>query len=123
MSNEHITQGNEFWRDPQMDLIIKTIIDIFVNTEGVELVRLNGLTAYLNKISGKLISKEDVQIIINKLNFANIINYKYELHCQHCGEISYIIIEKSKDTKLCDTCNLIYQIIPNKTCFVNIKEE
>ena len=123
MSNEHITEGTEFWRDPQMDLIIGTIINIFVNTEGVELVRLNGLTKYLNKISNKSISIEEVKMIINKLNLADVINYEYELHCPHCGEISYIIIEKSKDVKLCDTCNSIYQIIPNQTCFANIKQK
>jgi len=113
---------NEFWRDSVMDNIIKEIVDLFTLTEGVELVRLNGLTKHLNKDNSKTISKEEIKTIISKLNKANVIDYKYEYHCPHCGEISYIIIpQKDNILKLCDTCNIVYMLENNKTLFPNAK--
>lgn len=108
---------NNFWRDPIKDKVIETIIEIF-NLEGVELIRLNGLTRYINNHISS-ISTEDVDIIIKKLNQANIIDYNYELYCPHCGERSFIIVDKDGMNKICDTCNGIYTIELNKTMFKN----
>lgn len=112
---------SEFWRDPVMDKIIGIIVETFVDVEGVELVRLNGLTKYLNKF--KTISTSEVETIISKLNLSHIIDYKYELICPHCNEKSYIIIPKETTVKLCDTCQLMYQIESGKTMFVNISSK
>lgn len=109
---------NEFWRDSTMDEIINTIIDIFTNTPEVELVRLKGLTKFLNKT--KSISEKEVILIISKLNFANVIDFEYELQCPHCGETSYVIIPQQGNLKMCDTCNTFYQLELNKTLFNNI---
>jgi peptide subunit release factor 1 (eRF1) len=109
----------EFWRDQQMDTIIESIINIF-HTEGVELVRLKGLTRYLHKISGKELSIKEVETIVLKLNMAGIIKFEHELRCPHCGEVSYIVIQKNEAAKLCDTCNTFYQIIPGTTLIASI---
>lgn len=115
--------SEEFWRDSQMDQVIETIIELFTKTEGVELVRLNGLTKYLHKISGKELSFKEVETIILKLNTAGIIHFEYELRCPHCGEISYIIVPKSELTKMCDTCGIFYQIIPGQTLIASIAKK
>lgn len=109
---------NEFWRDPVKDQVIGTVVEIF-NLEGVELVRLNGLVRYINNHIGP-VTTEDVNIIIKKLNQANIIDYKYELVCPHCGEHSFIIVDKDGMNKICDTCKGIYTIELNKTMFKNL---
>ena len=67
---------SEFWRDPVMDSVIGKIVEIF-NMEKVELVRLNGLVKYLNNNIGP-INVEGAKTIINKLNQAGIIDYKYD---------------------------------------------
>lgn len=111
---------DEFWRDPFMDQLIQSIINIFNDIEGVELVRLNGLTRHLNKM--KPISVKEVKTIIEKLNMANVINYKYKLCCPHCQEVSYIIIPKeNNNVKMCDTCQIFYQLELNKTFYNNNK--
>ena len=84
-----------------MDSVIGKIVEIF-NMEKVELVRLNGLVKYLNNNIGP-INVEGAKTIINKLNQAGIIDYEYEITCPACKETSYIIIEKSKGFKTCDT--------------------
>lgn len=113
---------SEFWRDENMDSIIQSIIDLFNNIEGVELIRLNGLTKYLNKINNRNISKDDIEMIISKLNKANIINYIYKYSCPQCKETSYVLIPKQDAiAKLCDTCGIFYTLENNKTLFKNIK--
>ena len=109
---------SEFWRDPVMDSVIGKIVEIF-NMEKVELVRLNGLVKYLNNNIGP-INVEGAKTIINKLNQAGIIDYEYEITCPACKETSYIIIEKSKGFKTCDTCKTIYQLELNKNLFPNM---
>ena len=103
----------------KFDKIMNEVVDIFNNVEGVELVRLNGLTKYLTKHIAP-ISKEDVKLIIKKLNRANIIDFEYALICPHCGEISYIIKPINGINKICDSCQNIYQIELNKTMLNNI---
>ena len=103
----------------EFDKIMNEVVDIFNNVEGVELVRLNGLTKYLTKYIAP-ISKEDVKLIIKKLNRANIIDFEYALICPHCGEISYIIKPINGINKICDSCQNIYQIELNKTMLNNI---
>ena len=106
---------SEFWRDNGMDKIIETIIYIF-NLEGVELVRMSGLTKHLNKI--KSISTNDIELIISKLNNQEIIKYEYIYICPHCNEKSYIIIPKEDNhVKICDTCKGIYMLENLKTLF------
>ena len=100
-----------------MDSVIGKIVEIF-NMEKVELVRLNGLVKYLNNNIGP-INVEGAKTIINKLNQAGIIDYKYEITCPACKETSYIIIEKSKGFKTCDTCKTIYPLELNKNLFPN----
>lgn len=109
---------SEFWRDPIMDSVIGKIVEIF-NMEEVELVRLNGLTNYINQHISN-ITTNDVKMIIQKLNQANVINYKYEIVCPQCKETSYIIIEKTKGFKTCDTCKTIYPLELNKNLFPNL---
>ena len=101
-----------------MDSVIGKIVEIF-NMEKVELVRLNGLVKYLNNNIGP-INVEGAKTIINKLNQAGIIDYEYEITCPACKETSYIIIEKSKGFKTCDTCKTIYPLELNKNLFPNM---
>lgn len=103
----------------EFDKIVCEIVEIFNNVEGVELVRLNGLTKYLNNHFSS-ISKEDVKLIIKQLNRANVIDFEFALICPHCGEVSYIIKPINGINKLCDSCNLVYQIEVNKTMAPNI---
>lgn len=111
---------SEFWRDPIKDQILECVVEIF-NMEGVELVRLNGLTNYINNHIAN-ISIQDVKIIIKKLNGAGIINYEYELLCPHCKEVSYIIKPINGLSKICDTCTNIYTIQLNTTMFPNFNK-
>lgn len=109
---------NEILKDPQMDIIIENIISIFTQIEGVELVRLNGITNYLQKISGKNISIDEVNLIIEKLKNAQIIKYDYIYVCPHCKEKSFIIEFKNENkVKLCDSCQTFYQLIEGATLF------
>ena len=109
-------EEREFWRDEDMDSVIKNIILIFNQTEGVELVRLNGLTKYLQKNMDSL-SVESVETIIRKLKEAEIINYELVLHCPFCQETSFILKDFSTPTikKLCDTCVVFDYITKNET--------
>ena len=109
---------SEFWRDPVMDSVIGKIVEIF-NMDKVELVRLNGLVNYINKNIGP-INVDSTKSIINKLNQAGIIDYEYEIVCPTCKETSYIIIEKTKGFKTCDTCKTIYPLELNKNLFPNM---
>lgn len=110
--------NGEFWRDAQMDKIIETIIEIFSKIDGIELIRLTGLTRYLNKISGKHISTNEIEIIIDKLKNAGIIKYDYIFICPHCKEKSYIIkFTNENNVKLCDTCQTLYNLIYGQTLF------
>ena len=109
----------EFWRDPVMDAIIEDIITIFTKVEGVELVRLSGMTLRARKISGKNdIPPETIDSIIRKLNTHNILKFNYITKCPHCGEISYIVKseeEALKKPKLCDSCNTFYALLEGST--------
>ena len=104
-----------FIKDPGMDAMISDIVDIFVNVEGVNLVRLSGMTNRARKISGRIdMPKETVNSVINKLKNSGIIKYSCTTICPHCGETSYII--KSEDgfllkPKICDTCSTFYTLV------------
>lgn len=110
MSNDRV----EFWRDPKMDEAIQDVIDIFTNVEGVELVRLSGMTRRFASISEKSnIPKEAIDNIIRKLNIQNIIDFKHVIKCKHCGEVSYIVKHTEEfliKPKLCDTCSTFYHL-------------
>lgn len=109
--------NNLLLNDKKMNDIINKILEIFNDIEGVELVRLNGLTKYLNKLYG-FISKEDVRLIIQKLKSAKIINYKYKLICPHCDEESYLLIfNDNKKLKMCDTCKTFYDLLEGYSLF------
>jgi phage terminase large subunit GpA-like protein len=104
-----------FLRDEKIDLMISDIVDIFTNVEGVELVRLSGITQRANNISGKGdIPRQSVDGVIVKLKNAGIIKYKYTTICPHCNEKSYIVVAEDNfknKPKLCDTCNTFYSLI------------
>lgn len=108
----------EFWRDPKMDALIEDIIDIF-KLDGVELVRLSGMTLRARKISEKSdLPPEAVDSIIKKLKANSIINFDYITKCPHCGEISYVIIYKedfNQKPKLCDSCSAFYSLLEGAT--------
>ena len=72
------------------------------------------------KIKVRRIEHKPLKTIINKLNQAGIIDYEYEITCPACKETSYIIIEKSKGFKTCDTCKTIYPLELNKNLFPNM---
>ncbi|MFW6243220.1 MAG: hypothetical protein ACOC2W_03580 [bacterium] len=114
----------EFWRNEKMDKIIEDIIDIFTNVEGVELVRLSGLTKRAINISGfNDLKPYQLDNIIKKLNRNNIINFKYIMICPHCDEVSYQIIERDNtNQKLCDTCKTMYKLNKGSTIFFNNNE-
>lgn len=109
----------EFWRDPAMDKMINEIIEIFTKIEGVQLVRLSGMTQRIRNISGKHdIPPEVIHNIILKLKSAKIINFKHILRCPHCGETSYQIICEDNflvKPKFCDTCSTLYALLPGST--------
>jgi transcription initiation factor IIE alpha subunit len=110
-----------FLNDPSMNTVISEIIDIFNNVEGVELVRLSGMTRHANKIGGIInISQETVDMIIKKLKSAGIINYKYIINCPHCHEQSFIIQSDEQfiyRPKLCDTCSTFYPLVDGATLY------
>ena len=111
--------SNEFWRDPEMDRMIEDIIEIFTKVEGVELVRLSGLTQRAARVGNKPgISPEIIDNIVHKLKGASVINYQYLTYCPHCFEVSYQITEKDpRKPKLCDTCKTMYNLIDGETIF------
>ncbi len=107
---------SEFWRNKNVDIVIEDIIDIFSNIDGVELVRLSGLTNRAKKLSGIDFAKNDIEIILNKLKSNGIINYKYITICPHCEEKSYQIVDIDiSKPKICDSCKIIYQLFNGTT--------
>jgi hypothetical protein len=108
-----------FLRDEGIDAMISDIVDIFVNVEGVILVRLSGLTNRANKVSGKGdIPQESIHSIVERLKLSGVINYKYVIDCPHCGEKSYVIISEDdflQKPKMCDSCNTFYTLIEGIT--------
>lgn len=109
--------ADEFWRDPNIDTMIKDIIDIFTNIEGVELVRLSGLTKRSRKSSGHMfLSSESLHNIIQKLKLGGLLNYQYIMICPHCNETSYQLIDQDiTKPKLCDTCKVMYTLVDGTT--------
>lgn len=109
----------DLMRDPKLDEMIKDIIDIFTNVEGVELVRLTGLTRRCRSISGyNDLGPDVVDNIVRKLKANAIINYQYIMYCPHCRELTYQVKDRDYRTpKLCDTCKIIYNLIDNETLF------
>jgi len=108
---------SEFWRDAKMDLMINDIIEIFTKIEGVELVRLSGLTKRASNIlENDSLTPENVHNILEKLKVAGVINYRFITVCPHCQEISYQIIEYDiSKPRLCDSCKGIYSLIDGTT--------
>lgn len=109
----------EFWRDPVMDTLIEDIIDIFTKLEGVELVRLSGMTIRARNLTGKHdIPPQTIDSIIRKLNSHNVINYHYITKCPHCGEISYQVKlpeDNNRTLKMCDSCRSFYSLSEGTT--------
>lgn len=105
---------NDFMKDPKMETMINDIIEIFTKIEGVELVRLSGMTKHCHQLTGFYSLKEqDIDVILHKLKNASIINWKFITRCPHCGEISYQIKDIPKTSvKLCDTCGTMYSLVP-----------
>lgn len=106
----------EFWRDSKMDQMMEELISIF-KLEGVELVRLSGMTNYCRKISGKFdIPPQAIDGIIRKMKSHGVINFNHITKCPHCGEISYTIkdINLTKP-KMCDTCNTFFALLDGST--------
>lgn len=110
--------GFEVIRDEKMDKMFEEIIEIF-KLEGVELVRLSGLTNWCKKASGKHdIPDVAIDSIIKKMNSHNVINYHHTLNCPNCNETSYVIKHEEdfkQKPKLCDTCNIFYTLIEGST--------
>lgn len=110
--------GVEFWRDPVIDNMIKEIIDIF-KLEGVQLVRLSGMTKRVRNITNKQdIPVDIVHNIIIKLKNGGVIDYKHITRCPHCGETSYQVLYEDDfitKPKLCDTCGTLYALLPGTT--------
>jgi uncharacterized protein YuzB (UPF0349 family) len=103
-------------RDFKLDAAIQDTIEIFTKVEGVQLVRLSGLTTRFQKISGLDIPSEAVRNILEKLKDAGVINYYFIMVCPHCQEISYQIVDIDvTKPKLCDTCNTLYNLIDGTT--------
>lgn len=107
----------EFWKDPKMEEMLADIIDIFTKVEGVELVRLSGLTARAKRITGfNDLSESAIDNILHKIRDNGIITWEYEMKCPHCGEISYQITERDANKpKLCDSCGTIYKLTETVT--------
>lgn len=98
-----------------LDTMVRDIIDIFTNVEGVKLVRLSGLFMRERRISNyNDLTPEELDNIIHKLKKAGVIDYQYVLYCPHCFEVTYQIehTENPYQAKVCDTCGQIY--IPTK---------
>ncbi|AEO93688.1 gp430 [Bacillus phage G] len=106
--------GFEIIRDPILDRMFEEIISIF-KLEGVDLVRLSGLTKWCKKHTGRNdIPAHSVDSIIRKMQNNNVIQFDYVIKCPHCGETSYIINHKEdflNKPKLCDTCSAFYTLI------------
>ena len=112
-------------RDSKMDEMMQDIIDIFTIVEGVELVRLSGMTNRAKKISGKQdMNAYAVDKIIRTLNANKVISYGCIIKCPHCGEISYVLNysqEFHSKPKMCDTCNTFYKLQEGSTIEVQKK--
>ena len=110
---------NPLTNDTRMNKLIAEIIDIFVNVEGVELVRLSGLTRHLKNLTGFMdLPTDAVNNIVHKLKAANLINWQYIMKCPFCGEVIYQIKERDKRLpKLCDSCKSMFQLVENDTLF------
>ena len=107
---------NDLLKDSNIDAAIEDIIEIFTKIDGVDLVRISGITRRANKLSGYNFSEQEVDNMIKKLKNAGIINYNYITRCPYCNELSYQITERDiSKAKLCDTCNTIYSLIDNTT--------
>lgn len=105
----------EFWKDPKMEAMLSDIVDIFKNIDGVELVRLSGLTKRAKRITGiSDINESIIDNILHKMRDAGVITWEYTMKCPHCGEISYQITERDVNKpKLCDSCGTIYKLTEN----------
>lgn len=132
-------------KDIQMDQMLEDIVDIFHLNEKIEkehqenlkkleetnssditqtptfqrvnLVRLSGLTRRASRISGREISYDTVDYIVQKMKLQKIIDFKYSFQCPFCNEIVYQIEDIPSDKpRLCDSCQSI--IIPNQCLHV-----
>lgn len=96
--------------DMNMDNMLNDIIDIFMNTPGVEVVRLKGLTRRAQRISNMSgIDELTLNNILNKMKHNKIIDWKYSYTCPQCGETFYQIKDVPNDSlKICDTCQRMF---------------
>jgi uncharacterized protein with PIN domain len=111
--------NNVLTNDTRMNELIAEIIDIFVNVEGVELVRLSGMTRHLKNITGFMeLPSDAVDNIIQKLKNAGLIDWQYVMRCPYCGEIIYQIKERdNRLPKLCDSCKSMFNLVDGDTLF------
>ena len=111
--------SNPLTNDTRMNNLIAEVIDIFVNVEGVELVRLSGMTRHLKALTGFMeLPTDAVDNIIQKLKQAGLIDWQYIMKCPYCGEVIYQIKERdSKLPKLCDSCKSMFTLVENDTLF------
>ena len=99
-----------------MENLIQDIISIFTNTDGVELVRLSGLTKRARRITDFTELPDDaVDSILHKLKDNGIISWEYITRCPYCNEKSYILKPLGVDMKICDSCKTIYPLIVGST--------
>ena len=96
--------------DIPMDNMLNDIVDIFTQVQGVELVRLHGLTRRAQRISNMSgIDEFTLNNILNKMKKQGIINWRYSYQCPQCGETYYQIKDVPNDTlKICDTCQHMF---------------
>jgi predicted Zn-ribbon and HTH transcriptional regulator len=100
-----------------MDRMINDIIEIFTKVDGVQLVRLSGLTKREKRISTMInLTPEMVDLVVKKLKLSGVINYHYTMICPFCKEVSYQVIDQDiNKPKLCDTCNTMYSLVDGQT--------
>lgn len=96
--------------DIQMDNMLNDIVSIFMDTPGVEVVRLKGLTRRAQRISNMSgIDELTLNTVLNKMKKDHIIDWKYSYICPQCNETFYQIKDVPNDTlKICDTCQHMF---------------
>ena len=93
------------------DAMMRDVIDIF-NLEGVNLVRLSGLHRREVRVSGDdRLSPTTVELVVDKLRRAKVINFRFKMRCPTCGEVFYQIIAHDVGAKLCDTCSSMFVVV------------
>ena len=132
------------FKDSQMDAMLNDIVEIFPLNEKleaerqknlelqeqtnsssieetsklqkIELVRLSGLTARANRISGRAIDIHTINNILQKMKLNKIIDWKYQYQCPYCHEVFYQIDDTpANKLKVCDSCQNLF--IPGQNLY------